>query len=98
MAHAYTPGLRVSEMTVLRKERLLPIKGDVIVSKGDRVSSDTIVARRSSPLHSPISDSTSTLDRYFKPPMKRRDTRLKMTYILSACLLRRLVIKPWCHS
>lgn len=45
MAHAYTPGLRVSEMTVLRKERRLPIKGDVIVSKGDRVSSDTIVAR-----------------------------------------------------
>jgi hypothetical protein len=32
-------------MTVLRKERRLPIKGDVIVSKGDRVSSDTIVAR-----------------------------------------------------
>ncbi len=45
MAHAYTPGLRVSEMTVLRKERRLPIKGDVIVSKGDRVSSDTVVAR-----------------------------------------------------
>ncbi len=45
MAHAYTPGLRVSEMTVLRKERRLPIKGEVIVSKGDHVSSDTIVAR-----------------------------------------------------
>ncbi len=45
MAHAYTPGLRVAEMTVLRKERRLPIKGEVIVSRGDHVSSDTIVAR-----------------------------------------------------
>ncbi|MCD4690105.1 hypothetical protein K8S17_01445, partial [bacterium] len=45
MAHAYTPGLRVSEITVLRKERRLPIMGEVIVKKGDKVSSDTIVAR-----------------------------------------------------
>ncbi len=45
MAHAYTPGLRVAELTVLRKERRLPIKGEVLVQKGDHVSSDTIVAR-----------------------------------------------------
>ena len=45
MAHAYTPGLRVSEKTVVRKERRLPIKGEVVVSKGDRVTSDTIVAQ-----------------------------------------------------
>jgi hypothetical protein len=45
MAHAYTPGLRVSEKTVVRKERRLPIKGEVVVSMGDRVTSDTVVAR-----------------------------------------------------
>jgi len=45
MAHAYTPGLRVASMTVLRKDRRLPIKGEVVVKKGDKVSADTIVAR-----------------------------------------------------
>jgi hypothetical protein len=45
MAHAYTPGLRVAELTVLRKERRLPIKGEVLVAKGDVVTSDTVVAR-----------------------------------------------------
>ncbi|MCK5597573.1 MAG: hypothetical protein KAJ04_09015, partial [Candidatus Eisenbacteria sp.] len=45
MAHAYTPGLRVSEKTVIRKERRLPIKGEVVVAKGDRVTSDSVVAR-----------------------------------------------------
>lgn len=45
MAHAYTPGLRVSELTVLRKERRLPIAGEVLVEKGSRVASDTVVAR-----------------------------------------------------
>jgi len=45
MAHAYTPGLRVSEKTVIRKERRLPLKGEVVVAKGDRVTSDTVVAR-----------------------------------------------------
>ena len=45
MAHAYTPGLRVSEKSVVRKERRLPIKGEVVVAKGDRVTSDSVVAR-----------------------------------------------------
>ena len=45
MAHAYTPGLRVSEKSAVRKERRLPIKGEVVVAKGDRVTSATVVAR-----------------------------------------------------
>ena len=45
MAHAYTPGLRVSEKSVVRKERRLPIKGEVVVAKGDHVTADTVVAR-----------------------------------------------------
>jgi transcription antitermination factor NusG len=45
MAHAYTPGLKVTEYTTIIRRRLLPIKGEVIVSKGDRVKPDDVVAR-----------------------------------------------------
>lgn len=49
MAHAYTPGLKVTENTLIRKERRLPIKGEVVVKKGDKVSGDTVVANASLP-------------------------------------------------
>ena len=49
MAHAYTPGLRVTEHTVLRRERRLPLKGDVLVAAGDPVAADTVVARTELP-------------------------------------------------
>lgn len=45
MAHAYTPGLKVTDQVWLVKKRILPLKGDVIVSKGDRVEPDTVVAQ-----------------------------------------------------
>ncbi len=45
MAHAYTPGLRVTERTTVRRERRLPLKGEVLVAQGDRVTAQTIVAR-----------------------------------------------------
>jgi len=45
MAHSYTPGLRVAELTRLKKNRRLPIKGEVLVGVGDSVKSDTVVAR-----------------------------------------------------
>ncbi len=45
MGHAYTPGLRVTERTTLRKRRILPIPGEVLVQAGDRVGSDTVIAR-----------------------------------------------------
>ena len=38
MAHAYTPGLRVTESATLRRERRLPLKGDVLVSVGHHVA------------------------------------------------------------
>ena len=49
MAHAYTPGLRVSEFTVLRKERRLPLLGEVLVKPGDRVTHGQVVARTNLP-------------------------------------------------
>ena len=45
MAHAYTPGLRVTDRAVLRRERRLPLKGDVLVEIGQHVAPDTVVAR-----------------------------------------------------
>ena len=49
MTHAYTPGLRLSEKLQIRKNRNLPLPGDVIVKKGDTVKSDDIVARTNLP-------------------------------------------------
>ncbi len=45
MAHSYTPGLKVSEQTVLIKSRILPLKGDVLVKENDQVTPDTVVAK-----------------------------------------------------
>lgn len=47
MAHAYTPGLKAAEKTVIRKKRILPIPGETFVKTGEHVSSTTIVARAS---------------------------------------------------
>lgn len=49
MAFAYTPGLRVADVAVIRKERRLPLKGRVLVKMGDEVAADTIVARTELP-------------------------------------------------
>jgi hypothetical protein len=49
MAHAYTPGLRVTPDTVIRKRRLLPIPGAVLVAEGTQVSATTDVAQTALP-------------------------------------------------
>lgn len=49
MAHAYTPGLKVSHSTVITKKRLLPIPGEVVVNVGDKVSATTCVAKTGIP-------------------------------------------------
>jgi hypothetical protein len=41
---AYVPGLKRREAYLVTKVRRLPIPGEVLVSKGDRVSQDTVVA------------------------------------------------------
>lgn len=45
MAHAYTPGLKVSARQLISKRRILPLKGEVMAKVGDRVTPDTVVAR-----------------------------------------------------
>lgn len=49
MAHSYTPGLTVTDRTVVRRRRMLPLPGKVLVSVGDRVRSDQAVARAELP-------------------------------------------------
>lgn len=49
MAHAYTPGLRVAADARVRRERRLPLKGEVLVARGAEVAPDTVVARTELP-------------------------------------------------
>ena len=49
MAHAYTPGLKVTERMKIAKKRILPLKGEVIVNKGDTLLPDAVVARTELP-------------------------------------------------
>jgi len=49
MAHSYTPGLKVARFAVLRRERKLPLAGDVLVKVGQKVEAETVVARTELP-------------------------------------------------
>lgn len=49
MPTAYTPGLRITEDALIRKERRLPLKGQVLVSPGDLVEAETVVAKAELP-------------------------------------------------
>ena len=49
MAHSYTPGLTVTEQTVIRRRRQLPLPGTVLVAVGDLVQSSQPVARAELP-------------------------------------------------
>ena len=49
MATAYTPGLKVTQSATITKTRRLPLKGEVVVEKGDLVTPDSVVARTDLP-------------------------------------------------
>lgn len=49
MAHAYTPGLKVARATIVRKERRLPLPGQVLKKVGDKVKAEDVVARTELP-------------------------------------------------
>lgn len=49
MGHSYTPGLRVTPRATLRRERRLPLRGQVLVQEGDAVEASTVVARTELP-------------------------------------------------
>jgi len=49
LAHAYTPGLKVLAHTELKKERRLPLPGEILVQKGDQAEAEQVVARTNLP-------------------------------------------------
>ena len=49
MAHAYTPGLKVTEGTTIQKERRLPLQGEVLVETGAAVQAEDVVAKADLP-------------------------------------------------
>ncbi len=49
MAAVFTPGLCVTERTLIQKERRLPLAGEVQVSLGQRLAADDVVARTELP-------------------------------------------------
>ena len=49
MAHAYTPGLKVTEGMIIQKERRLPLEGEVLVETGTTVQAEDVVAKADLP-------------------------------------------------
>ena len=49
MAHAYTPGLKVTEEMTIQKERRLPLEGEVLVEAGTTVKAEDVVAKADLP-------------------------------------------------
>ncbi len=49
MAHAYTPGLKVTEETTIQKKRQLPLEGEVLVEIGAKVTAEDVVAKADLP-------------------------------------------------
>jgi hypothetical protein len=49
MAHAYTPGLKVTARALVKKQRRLPLPGETLVAKGAKVKGDDVVARTALP-------------------------------------------------
>ncbi len=49
MAQAFTPGLKVTKETIIKKKRILPLKGEVSVKIGDKVAYQDVVAKTDLP-------------------------------------------------
>ena len=49
MAHAYTPGLKVTEGMTIQKERRLPLEGEVLVEAETTVKAEDVVAKADLP-------------------------------------------------
>ena len=49
MAHAYTPGLKVTEGMIIQKKRRLPLEGEVLVETGAAVKAEDVVAKADLP-------------------------------------------------
>ncbi len=73
MGQAYSAGLTVTDSIILRKERIMPLKGKVLVTKGTKVKSDDVVAETLLPgkvlpfnLANKLGVTPSQLEKYIK--------------------------------
>ncbi len=73
MAQAYSPGLKCTDNIILKKDRILPIKGNVKVKKGDKVKANDVVAETLLPgkvipfnLANKLGITPSLLEKYLK--------------------------------
>jgi hypothetical protein len=62
VAHAYTPGLKIKSIEHVRKERVLPIEGTVMVEVGDEVDFNSTLARTEIPGDAEILNVTEILN------------------------------------
>ena len=60
-AYAYTPGLKVKKSMTIRKTRILPLPGDILVKKGDVVDFSTVVAKTEAPGEPYIIEATNIM-------------------------------------
>jgi hypothetical protein len=74
LAHAYTPGLKVRESSYILKKRILPLQGEVLVEKGQKVDSDDVVARTLLP--GPV-EPVNVANKLGLPPEDVRECMLK---------------------
>jgi Na+-translocating ferredoxin:NAD+ oxidoreductase RnfC subunit len=49
MATSFTPGLRVAETTLITKDRILPLRGNVTVKIGEHLAAEQVVASTNLP-------------------------------------------------
>jgi hypothetical protein len=59
--YAYTPGLKVKKSMSIRKTRILPLPGEILVKKGDDVDFSTVVARTEAPGEPYIIEATNIM-------------------------------------
>lgn len=76
MAHAFTPGLKVTEHAVVKKTRRLPLLGEVVVAVGAEVSAADVVARTELPgkvFPSNVANALGVLPEEVPERMKRKE-------------------------
>lgn len=74
MAHAYSPGLKVTDKILFKKRRRLPLKGDVLVKIGQKVKAEMVVAKTNLPGNV---ESFNIANKLSIPPEEIREYMLK---------------------
>lgn len=102
-AYAYSPGLKVKRRETIRKDRRLPLRGDVLVNEGDMVEHDTVIAEVSVPGKPTFIKAAALLnvenDEYEQYLKKKVGDEVKKDEIIAECislfgLIKKQIISP----